>query len=83
MSTIWGRVSALEGKQFSTVRGKPFTVVFVDRASESLVMSSDSTAGPRIIRRNDFERAEQQGLVTTDVKPSELEHAGVARWNSS
>ena len=70
MSTLWDRITLLEGQTLATVNGHPFTVTRV--GPEGVSVTPQSSGSPRTIRRERFEEAEQAGLATPHARPGEI-----------
>lgn len=83
MATLWDRIRALEGRTLTTVsRHNAFDVIQVTDTRVQIVPRSSGASRAGIDRRS-FERAEVLGLARSDVTPSQIQNAGVARFNSS
>jgi hypothetical protein len=80
MTSLWERVRALKGWRLPTVSGRAaFDITAVD--DDSVHVVPHSSGKPRIIKREEFERAEALGLATVDVTPIELRRAGISEFN--
>ena len=83
MATLWDRIRALEGRTLTTEsRRAVFDVIEVNETRARVVPRSSGTSRHGI-RRREFDRAEALGLIRSDVTPSQLQRAGVSRFNSS
>src|SRR5215217_7028832 len=79
MASLWERVRALEGQTLQTVRDRvSFEIVSIDDSKIKVLVSSGKTYS---IYRREFDKAEALGLVTVNVKPSQLRKAGASEGN--
>ena len=77
MASLWERVRALEGQTLQTVRDRvPFEIVSIDDSKIKVLVSSGKTYS---IYRRQLDKAEALGLVTADVRPSQLRKAGASK----
>lgn len=82
MSNLWQQASGLVGKTLPlTARSGTFEIVRTD--GDYLFIVPESTGKERRLYRRSFEMAEEQGLNTRSVTPSELSKAEVTGRNSS
>ncbi|MBA2277364.1 MAG: hypothetical protein H0W06_06330 [Chloroflexia bacterium] len=78
----WERVQELQGKTLKTVsRGAPFDVMEV--RNNFVRVAPLSTGEPRRIERTCFDLAAKKGLVTDDVKPSQIQKQSASVFNST
>src|SRR5215211_6433646 len=80
MARLWERVRELEGQTLPTVSGRTaFDIVSV--GDHYVRVTPHSSGKPRLIRREEFERAEMLRLVRADVIPIQLRDAKISEFN--
>ena len=80
MASIWERIRALEGRTLPTVSGRAaFDIASV--GDDYVRVIPHSSGKPRLIRRQEFERAEMFRLARADVIPIPLRDAKISEFN--